>query len=46
MQGLADLAAKDAALKAKVLPLLRELTDIGTPAMRARGRKLLAGLAE
>jgi hypothetical protein len=46
MQGLAGLAAQDAALKVKILPLLKELTDIGTPAMRARGRKLLAGLAE
>jgi hypothetical protein len=46
MQGLADLAAKDAALKAKVLPLLKDLMEIGTPAMRARGRKLLAGLVE
>jgi len=46
MQGLAGLAAQDAALKAKVLPLLKELTDVGTPAMRARGRKLLAGLVE
>jgi len=46
MQGLAGLAAQDAALKAKVLPLLKELTGVGTPAMRARGRKLLADLAE
>ncbi len=46
MQGLAGLAAHDAALEAKILPLLKELTEIGTPAMRARGRKLLAGLAE
>lgn len=46
MQGLAGLAAQDAALKAKILSLLRELTETGTPAMRARGRKLLAGLAE
>ncbi len=46
MQGLASLAAPDAVLKVKILPLLRELTEVGTPAMRARGRKLLAGLAE
>jgi hypothetical protein len=46
MTGLAGLAAEDAALRAKILPLLKDLTDIGTPAMRARGRKLLAGLAE
>jgi HEAT repeat protein len=46
MTGLAGLAAEDAALRAKILRLLKKLTDIGTPAMRARGRKLLAGLAE
>jgi HEAT repeat protein len=46
MQGLADLGAQDAILKAKILLLLTELTDVGTPAMRARGRKLLARLAE
>jgi hypothetical protein len=46
MQGLADLGAQDSALKARILPLLRKLTEIGTPAMRARGRKLLARLAE
>jgi hypothetical protein len=46
MTGLAGLAAEDAALRARILPLLKRLTNIGTPAMRARGRKLLAGLAE
>jgi hypothetical protein len=46
MQGLAGLAVQDPRLKAKILPLLKELADVGTPAMRARGRKLLAGLAE
>ena len=44
MQGLADFAAHDLKLKSKVLPLLEELTQIGTAAMRARGRKLLAHL--
>jgi HEAT repeat protein len=44
MEGLADLSIQDAALKSKVLPLLAKLTEIGTPAMRARGRKLLARL--
>ena|SRR5271154_4919034 len=46
MQGLADLAKQDDLLKSRILPLLKELTNSGTPAMRARGRKLLAGLAE
>jgi hypothetical protein len=44
MQALADLAARDPVLKSKVLPLLEELTEVGTPAMRARGRKLLTRL--
>lgn len=44
MQALAELAMKHAALKAQVLPLLEELTEAGTPAMRARGRKLLKQL--
>ena len=44
MQGLATLASTDSRLRAKILPLLRELTEVGTPAMRARGRKLLQHL--
>ena len=44
MQGLAALASADSALRAKIPPLLQELTEIGTPAMRARGRKLLKHL--
>ena len=44
MQTLADFAATDPKLKAKILPLLGELTEIGTPAMRARGRKILTHL--
>jgi hypothetical protein len=44
MQALADLAAQDASLKSKILPLLEELTEVGTPAMRARGRRLLQRL--
>ncbi|HEV3253335.1 MAG TPA: hypothetical protein VG033_02940 [Candidatus Acidoferrales bacterium] len=44
MQGLAELAMKHAPLKVQVLPLLEELTETGTPAMRARGRKLLKQL--
>lgn len=41
MQAITDLAANDKALAAKVLPMIQELTEIGTPAMRARGRKIL-----
>jgi hypothetical protein len=45
MQGLADLSRDDRRLRAQVLPLVRELTRTGTPAMRARGLKLLKQLA-
>lgn len=44
MQALADLAARDARLRARVVEQLRELTRTGTPAMKSRGRKLLARL--
>jgi HEAT repeat protein len=42
MQGLADLAAQDAKLRKRVVPLLESLAENGSAAMRARGRKLLA----
>src|SRR5271156_3772722 len=41
MQAIWDLAASDAKLKSQITPLIEELTQIGTPAMRARGRKIL-----
>ena len=44
MQALADLAHKNPELIPRVLTHLQELTVIGRPAMKARGRKLLAGL--
>jgi HEAT repeat protein len=44
MQALADLAGEDSSLQVKIIPLLEELTEIGTPAMRARGRKILRRL--
>ena len=44
MQALAELASKDAALRPGVLPRLKRLASTGTPAMRARGRRLLARL--
>ncbi|HEY0701489.1 MAG TPA: hypothetical protein VGD60_01870 [Candidatus Acidoferrales bacterium] len=44
MQALADFAGSDPQLKSKIRPLLEELTQIGTPAMRARGRKILRKL--
>lgn len=44
MDGLAKLADETPSLRTKIIPLLEELTEIGTPAMRARGRKLLQHL--
>jgi hypothetical protein len=44
MQSLADFAARDRRLSARVVPILKHLTDTGTPAMRSRGRKLLKAL--
>ena len=46
MQALADLARQTRALRPKVLNHLRELTTIGTSAMKARGRKLLSEFGE
>jgi HEAT repeat protein len=44
LQGLADLAQDDASLRAKVIEIVREAGRNGTPAMRARSRKLLVHL--
>jgi hypothetical protein len=44
LQGLADLTAQNIALLPTVLDLLRMHSRSGTPAMRARGRKLLQHL--
>ena len=41
MQGLADLAVEDPALLPMITELIRSLARTGTPAMRARGRKIL-----
>ncbi len=41
MQALADLAIRSPALRPAVLRTIRALTTRGTPAMRARGRRLL-----
>ena len=45
MQALADLTAQVSELRPSVLRQLEKLTVSGTPAMRARGRKLLAELS-
>lgn len=42
LQGLADLAKDDPGLLLRVVETLREATRTGTPAMRARSRKLLS----
>jgi hypothetical protein len=44
LQGLADLAQKDSVIRPAVVETLREATRNGTPAMKARGRKLLLRL--
>ena len=44
MQALADIAADDAELRAPIVQRLEELTRTGSPAMKARGRKVLAKL--
>jgi hypothetical protein len=44
LQGLADLAENDASMRPAVMELLRESTRSGTPAMKARSRKLLLRL--
>jgi hypothetical protein len=41
LQGLADLVDGDPSLRPSVIELLRESTRSGTPAMKARSRKLL-----
>ena len=46
MQALADIARQTPALRQPVLLHLKELTLIGTPAMKARGRKLCAELEQ
>lgn len=44
MQALADLAAQDTRLRRPLINQLEKLTRTGSPAMQARGKKLLAKL--
>jgi hypothetical protein len=44
LQGLADLAQNDSVIRPGVVETLREATRNGTPAMKARSRKLLLRL--
>jgi len=46
LQGLVDLAEGDASPRPSVIELLRESTKSGTPAMKARSRKLLLRLEQ
>ena len=41
MQALMDLSEDDAALRMRVMPIVQEALEHGTPAMQARARKLL-----
>lgn len=45
MQGLADIALRSPRWRPEIVRHIKELSAIGTPAMRARGRKLLGRLA-
>jgi HEAT repeat protein len=44
LQGLVDLARDDRSIRSTVIEILREATLSGTPAMKARSRKLLPEL--
>jgi hypothetical protein len=44
LQGLADLAQDDPGIRPRVIEILRESARTGTPAMKARSRKLLLTL--
>jgi hypothetical protein len=44
MQALADMALAHSPLRPRIFPLLESMTRTDTPAVRSRGRKLLATL--
>ena len=44
LQALADFAAKDKKLRSRVIRVLEDLSDTGSPAMKSRGKKLLGRL--
>jgi hypothetical protein len=46
MQTLADIAAQDSELRGPIIERLERLTRTGSPAMKSRGRKLLARLKQ
>ena len=44
LQALADLAEMDETLRREVIPLIEQMVQAGSPAVKSRGRKLLARL--
>jgi len=44
LQGLADLTVEDSSIRPRVIEILRQAARSGTPAMKARSRKLLRHL--
>jgi hypothetical protein len=46
LQALADFASGDTALRSRLLPLLGNFSESGSPAIRARARKLVKRLTE
>jgi hypothetical protein len=46
MQALADIAEKNAELREPIIEKLEELIRTGSPAMKSRGKKLLANIAD
>lgn len=46
MESMVELSLKDSSLRADINQQIEALIQVGTPAMRARGKKLLARLAE
>jgi len=44
MQALFDISETDAKLRARVIPILREVVRKGSPAARSRARKLLTAI--
>lgn len=44
LQALMDLSANDAALRRRVRPIMEEFMENGTPAMKARAKKLMQSI--
>lgn len=42
MQALTDIAISDSSYRSRITNLIKSLTETGTPAMKSRGKKLLA----